>query len=208
MSQYFDIHAQNPQPRLITQAVALVRAGAVLVYPTDSSYALGCAIGDKGAMERIRRIRKLHESHEFTLVCHDLAQASTYAQMDNQQYRLIKTLTPGPFTFVLRATHEVPRRLQTPKRKTIGLRIPDHRIVQALLETLGEPLMSATLSLAGEDTPMSDPEEIDRVIGKQVDLIIDGGYCGLEPTTIVDLVEGTPRVLRKGKGDTTLFEPG
>jgi tRNA threonylcarbamoyl adenosine modification protein (Sua5/YciO/YrdC/YwlC family) len=206
MSQYFSIHPQNPQPRLINQAVALVRAGSVIVYPTDSSYALGCAIGDKGAMERIRRIRKLDENHEFTLVCRDLAQASTYAQMDNQQYRLLRTLTPGPYTFILRATHEVPRRLQTPKRKTVGLRIPDHKIVQSLLEALGEPLMSSTLILPGEDMPMSDPEEIRQVLGKQVDLVIDGGYCGLEPTTIVDLVEGAPIVLRAGKGDTRLFE--
>lgn len=206
MSQFFAIHPQNPQVRLINQAVALLHEGSVIVYPTDSSYALGCSIGDKGAMERIRRIRKLDPAHDFTLVCSDLAQISTYAQLDNQAYRLIKTLTPGPYTFLLKATHEVPRRLLNPKRKTIGVRVPDNVIAQALLAALGEPLMSVTLSLPEHETPMSDPEEIEQVLGKHVDLIIDGGYCGLEPTTVVDLLQGTPVVLRQGKGDSMLFQ--
>jgi tRNA threonylcarbamoyl adenosine modification protein (Sua5/YciO/YrdC/YwlC family) len=206
MSQFFAIHPQNPQARLINQAVALLREGSVIVYPTDSSYALGCSIGDKGAMERIRRIRKLDPAHDFTLVCRDLSQISTYAQLDNQAYRLIKTLTPGPYTFLLKATHEVPRRLLNPKRKTIGVRVPDNIIAQALLAALGEPLMSVTLTLPEHEMPMSDPEEIEQVLGKHVDLIIDGGYCGLEPTTVVDLLQGTPVVLRQGKGDSTLFQ--
>ena len=206
MSQFFAIHPQNPQARLINQAVALLREGSVIVYPTDSSYALGCSIGDKGAMERIRRIRKLDPAHDFTLVCRDLAQISTYAQVDNQAYRLIKHLTPGPYTFLLKATHEVPRRLLNPKRKTIGVRVPDNIIAQALLAALGEPLMSVTLTLPEHEMPMSDPEEIEQVLGKHVDLIIDGGYCGLEPTTVVDLLQGAPVVLRQGKGDSTLFE--
>ena len=206
MSQYFRIHPQNPQPRLIAQAVTLIRAGAVIAYPTDSSYALGCSLGDKSAMERIRRIRQVDENHEFTLVCRDLAQGSAYAQVDNVAYRTIRAVTPGAYTFILKATHEVPRWLQTPKRKTVGLRIPDHRIAQALLEALAEPLMSVTLILPGEDVPMSDAEEIAQALGKQVDLIIDGGNTGLEPTTVVDLVEGTPVVVRRGTGDATLFE--
>ena len=206
MSQFFAIHPQNPQARLINQAVALLREGSVIVYPTDSSYALGCSIGDKGAMERIRRIRKLDPAHDFTLVCRDLSQISTYAQLDNQAYRLIKHLTPGPYTFLLKATHEVPRRLLNPKRKTIGVRVPDNIIAQALLAALGEPLMSVTLTLPEHEMPMSDPEEIEQVLGKHVDLIIDGGYCGLEPSTVVDLLQGTPVVLRQGKGDSTLFQ--
>jgi tRNA threonylcarbamoyl adenosine modification protein (Sua5/YciO/YrdC/YwlC family) len=206
MSQYFRIHPQNPQPRLIAQAVTLIRDGAVIAYPTDSSYALGCSLGDKSAMERIRRIRQIDENHEFTLVCRDLAQASAYAQMDNIAYRSIRAVTPGAYTFVLKATHEVPRRLQTPKRKTVGVRVPHHRIAQSLLEALGEPLMSVTLILPGQDVPMSDAEEIAEALGKQVDLIIDGGNTGLEPTTVVDLVDGTPVVIRRGKGDAALFE--
>ncbi|MDO9372574.1 MAG: L-threonylcarbamoyladenylate synthase [Gammaproteobacteria bacterium] len=198
--QIFHPHPQNPQPRLINQAVAAIRAGAVIVYPTDSCYALGCHIGDKTAMERIRRIRNVGDKHNFTLVCRDLSEIATYAMVDNTAYRLMKTLTPGPYTFILRATHEVPRRLQHPKRKTIGLRVPDNAIALALLETLGEPLMSSTLIMPGTGLPLNDIEEMEALLKHQVDMIIDGGNCGLEPTTVVDLVE-TPLVTRHGKGD-------
>ena len=206
MAQYFQIHPINPQPRLISQAVAVVRNGGVVVYPTDSSYALGCHIGDKAAMERIRRIRRLDETHELTLVCRDLSELALYARVDNPVFRLLRSLTPGPYTFLLKATHEVPRRLQNPKRKTIGLRVPDNAIARAMLEALGEPLMSTTLILPGADMPLSDPLEIREELGSQVDLVIDGGYCGLEPTTVVDLVGEVPVVVRAGKGDTAPFE--
>ncbi|MEO5702592.1 MAG: L-threonylcarbamoyladenylate synthase [Gammaproteobacteria bacterium] len=199
--QLISIHPDNPQARLIKQAVDIVCAGGVIVYPTDSSYALGCHIGDKDAMERIRRIRNVDAKHNFTLVCRDLSEIASYAKVDNAAYRLIKSLTPGPYTFILKATHEVPRRLQNPKRKTIGLRVPDHAIARALLETLGEPLMSSTLMLPDNDIPLNDPEEIFAVLKHQVDLVIDGGNCGLEPTTVVDMVEGTPHVTRHGKGN-------
>ena len=195
------MHPQNPQPRLINQAVAAIRAGGVIVYPTDSCYALGCHIGDKTAMERIRRIRNVDDKHNFTLVCRDLSEIATYAMVDNTAYRLMKTLTPGPYTFILRATHEVPRRLQHPKRKTIGLRVPDNAIAQALLETLGEPLMSSTLIMPGTGLPLNDIDEMEALLKHQVDMIIDGGNCGLEPTTVVDLEEATPLVTRHGKGD-------
>ncbi|MCV6638254.1 L-threonylcarbamoyladenylate synthase [Candidatus Albibeggiatoa sp. nov. NOAA] len=201
MSQFFHIHPDNPQPRLISQAAAIIRAGGVIVYPTDSCYALGCHIGDKAAMERIRRIRQMDKQHNFTLVCRDLSELSTYAKVDNTSFRLMKNLTPGPYTFVLKATHEVPRRLQHPKRKTIGLRVPDHNIALDLLEQLGEPIMSSTLHLPDRDEPETDPDEIRHFLEKQVDLIIDGGHCGFEPTTVVDLMEGVPVVLREGKGD-------
>lgn len=199
--QIFHPHPQNPQPRLINQAVAAIRAGGVIVYPTDSCYALGCHIGDKTAMERIRRIRNVGDKHNFTLVCRDLSEIATYAMVDNTAYRLMKTLTPGPYTFILRATHEVPRRLQHPKRKTIGLRVPDNAIALALLETLGEPLMSSTLIMPGTGLPLNDIEEMEALLKHQVDMIIDGGNCGLEPTTVVDMVEATPLVTRHGKGD-------
>jgi tRNA threonylcarbamoyl adenosine modification protein (Sua5/YciO/YrdC/YwlC family) len=201
MSQFFQIHPDNPQPRLISQAVAIIRAGGVVVYPTDSCYALGCHIGDKAAMERIRRIRQMDKEHNFTLVCRDLSELSTYAKVDNSAFRLMKNLTPGPYTFVLKATHEVPRRLQHPKRKTIGLRVPDHSIALELLEQLGEPIMSSTLLLPNRNEPETEPDEIRNLLEKQVDLIIDGGYCGLEATTVVDLIENTPVILREGKGD-------
>lgn len=203
--QLIAIHTNNPQQRLISQAVAIVRAGGVIVYPTDSSYALGCHIGDKQAQERIRRIRDVDNKHNFTLVCRDLSEIALYAKVDNVAYRLIKSLTPGPYTFILKATHEVPRRLQNAKRKTIGLRVPDHAIAQALLETLGEPLMSSTLLLPDNDAALNDPEEMYELLKNQVDLVIDGGSCGLEPTTIIDLVEGSPEIIRQGKGDTKLF---
>jgi tRNA threonylcarbamoyl adenosine modification protein (Sua5/YciO/YrdC/YwlC family) len=206
MSQFFQIHAETPQPRLIRQAVDLLRGGAVIVYPTDSGYALGCLIGDKDAIERIRQIRRLDERHNFTLVCRDLSEIATYAKVDNSTYRLLKLLTPGAYTFILDATREVPRRLQHPKRKTIGIRVPDNAIAQALLAELGEPLMSTTLILPGDELPLTDPYEFRGQLERQVDLIIDGGYGDLEPTTVIDLVDGVPVVVRQGKGDASRIE--
>ncbi len=203
--QFITIHPQNPQSRLISQVVTVIRHGGVIIYPTDSSYALGCLIGNKAAMDRIRRIRNLDEQHNFTLVCRDLSEIASYARLDNRAFRLIKSLTPGPYTFILNATREVPRRLQNPKRKTIGLRIPDHPIALALLESLGEPLMSVTLILPNEEMPLTDPEDMQDRLGPQVDVIIDGGYCGFEPTTIIDLAGDVPVVIRQGKGDTTFL---
>jgi tRNA threonylcarbamoyl adenosine modification protein (Sua5/YciO/YrdC/YwlC family) len=206
MSQFFQIHPVNPQSRLIHQAVGIIRAGGLVVYPTDSSYALGCHVGDKAGMERIRRIRDLDNKHNFTLMCRDLSEIATYAKVDNSSYRLMKSLTPGAYTFILKATHEVPRRLQNPKRKTIGIRIPDHPIAQALLAELGEPLMSSTLILPGQDRPETDANDIRERLENAVDLVIDGDNCGLEPTTVIDLVEGSLQVVRKGRGsDEGLF---
>jgi len=205
VTQYFEIHAASPQARLITRAVAMVRGGGVIVYPTDSCYALGCCLGDKTPMERIRRIRKVDSSHNFTLVCRDLSELATYARVDNSAFRLLKALTPGPYTFILAATREVPRRLQNPRRKTIGLRVPGHPISQALLETLGEPLMSSTLLLPGDDLPMTDSQEMRERLNSRVDLVIDGGYCGLEPTTVLDLTGETPKLLRHGRGDVSML---
>lgn len=206
MTQVLRIHPENPQRRLITQAVERLRAGAVLVYPTDSAYALGCHIGDKAALDRIRAIRRLDERHNFTLVCRDLSELSTYAVVDNSAYRLLRAHTPGPYTFILRATAEVPRRLMHPKRKTIGMRVPDNPIALALLAELDEPIMSVTLVMPGEELPLHEPEEFQERLGRQVDLIIDGGGCGLEPTTIVDLAGPSPVVLRQGKGRSGAFE--
>lgn len=200
MSQYFQIHPDNPQVRLVKQAVQIIRDGGVVVFPTDSSYAIGCRLGDKSAMERIQRIRRVDNKHNFTLICRDLSEISIYAIVDNINYRLIKSLTPGPYTFILPATREVPRRLQNPKRKTIGIRLPDHIVTQALLQELNEPLMSSTLILPGDDLPMVDPYQIRLSLEHQVDLVIDGGFCGHEPTTVVDLMEDRPQVLREGKG--------
>jgi len=200
MSQYLKIHPDNPQPRLIKQAVEIIRKDGLIVYPTDSSYALGCHVGDKRGMERMRQIRALDKQHNFTLVCRDLSEISSYAKIDNSAYRLLKSLTPGPFTFILRATHEVPRRLQNPKRKTIGLRVPDHPIAQALLETLGEPLMSSTLIFPGEDMPETDVDDMRERISRDVELVIDGDHCGLEPTTVIDMVDDVPRIVRQGCG--------
>jgi len=200
MSQFFQIHPVNPQTRLIRQAVEILRAEGLIVYPTDSSYALGCHVGDKRGMERICRIRALDNKHNFTLVCRDLSEIAIYAKVDNSAYRLLKSLTPGPYTFILGATHEVPRRLQNPKRRTIGIRVPDHAIAQALLTELGEPLMSSTLILPGADMPETDAVEIRERLEHDVDLVIDGGHCGLEPTTVIDLSEGVPRLLRQGCG--------
>lgn len=205
MAQFFHIHPDNPQPRLIHQVVEIVRRGGVIVYPTDSSYALGCHIGDKDAMERIRRIRQVDTKHNFTLVCRDLAEVALYARVSNADYRLLRAHTPGAYTFILPATREVPRRLQNPRRKTIGLRVPQHRIAQALLTELGEPLMSSTLILPGEDLPMAEMDEIRPRLEHQVDLIIDGGNCGWEPTTVIELSEGLATIIRAGKGDIQPF---
>jgi len=205
MAQFFQIHPENPQSRLIKQAVEIVRGGGLIVYPTDSSYAFGCSLDEKSAMERIIRIRRLDERHNFTLACRDLSEIASYAKVENAHYRLLKSLTPGPYTFILHATKQVPRRLWNEKRKTIGIRVPDHPIALALLGELGQPLMSSTLSLPGEEYPLTDPYEMRDLLDAQVDLIIDGGFCGMEPTTVVDLEEETPRVVRVGKGDASLF---
>jgi tRNA threonylcarbamoyl adenosine modification protein (Sua5/YciO/YrdC/YwlC family) len=202
MSQFYQIHPVNPQLRLIRHAVDIIRDDGLVAYPTDSSYALGCRVGDKRGMERMRRIRGLDDTHNFSLVCSDLSELALYARVDNSAYRLLKSLTPGPYTFILRATHEVPRRLQNPKRKTIGIRVPDHPICQALLGELGEPLMSSTLILPGHDVPETDAHEIRDRLEHELDLVIDGGNCSLEPTTVVDMVDGVPDVVRVGRGPT------
>jgi len=206
MAQFLQIHPDNPQARLIGQAVDILRRGGLMIYPTDSCYALGCQIGDKGAMERIRRLRRLDDKHDFTLVCRDLTEISQYAKIGNQDYRLLKNLTPGPYTFILMATRQVPRRLQHPKRKTIGIRVPDNTIVRALLEELGEPIMSSTLILPGEEFPLTDPYEMRDLLDCHVELIIDGGYCGIETTSVLLMTEDIPQVLRVGKGDVSQFE--
>ncbi len=200
MSQYFQIHPDNPQQRLIHQAVEMVRNGAVIVYPTDSAYALGCHLGDKKALDRIRRIRQVDDKHNFTLVCRDLSEIASYAKVDNSAYRLLNAHTPGPYTFILKGTREVPRRLMHPKRRTIGLRVPDNHIVRMLLAELNEPLMSSTLILPGEDMPMTDAYEIRETLEHQVDLVIDGGHCGIDPTTVVDMTGEVPEILRHGMG--------
>ena len=205
MSQFYQIHPENPQALLIRHAADIVRQGGVVVYPTDSAYALGCHIGDKSALDRIRRIRKLDARHNFTLVCRDLSEIAAYARVDNTVYRLLRHCTPGPYTFILRATSEVPRRLMHPKRKTVGLRVPDNRIAAELLADLGEPLMSVTLIMPGEEYPMIDPYDIRDTLQHEVDLVIDGGFCGMEPTTVVDLADEVPMVLRVGKGDVAPF---
>lgn len=205
MSQFFQIHPDNPQVRLISRAVEIVRSGGVIAYPTDSAYALGCQLGDKSALERIRRIRRLDAAHNFTLVCRDLSELGTYARVDNSVYRLIRNHTPGPYTFILRATDEVPRRLLHPKRRTIGLRVPENRIALALLEALGEPLMSVTLILPDDELPLTDPEMIRERLQHDIDLVIDGGICGAEPTSVIDLADETPVVLREGRGDVAPF---
>jgi tRNA threonylcarbamoyl adenosine modification protein (Sua5/YciO/YrdC/YwlC family) len=205
VSQFFQIHPDNPQARLVRQAVDIIKQGGVVVYPTDSAYALGCHIGDKAALDRIRRIRKLDDKHNFTLVCRDLSEIATYAKVNNAVYRLLRHTTPGPYTFILPATSEVPRRLMHPKRKTVGLRVPDNVIAAALLADLGEPLMSVTLIMPGDEFPLIDPYDIRETLQHEVDLVIDGGYCGLEPTTVVDLADETPVVTRVGKGDVAPF---
>jgi tRNA threonylcarbamoyl adenosine modification protein (Sua5/YciO/YrdC/YwlC family) len=205
MSQFFQIHPDNPQLRLIKQAVQIVDSGGIIAVPTDSSYALVCHLDDKGAVERLRRIRGVDDKHHLTLLCRDLSEIAVYAKVDNRQYRLLKSATPGPYTFILEATKEVPRRLSHPSRKTIGLRVPEHAILQALLEELGQPLLGTTLIPQGETMPLNDPQEIRALLEKQVDLVIDGGSCRLEPTTVVDLSGDDPVVLRQGRGDSALF---
>jgi tRNA threonylcarbamoyl adenosine modification protein (Sua5/YciO/YrdC/YwlC family) len=206
MAQFFSIHSDNPQPRLIQQAVHILRQGGVIVYPTDSCYALGCHVGDKEAATRLLSVRGLDSGHDLTLVCRDLSELGRYAQVNNAQFRILKAHTPGPYTFILRGTREVPRRLLHKKHDTIGLRVPDHGIVQALLAELDEPILSSTLLLYGEDVPLTEPWEIRERLEHMVDLVIDGGACGLTPTTVVDLTSDTPAVLRYGKGDASDFE--
>jgi tRNA threonylcarbamoyl adenosine modification protein (Sua5/YciO/YrdC/YwlC family) len=206
VSQYFKVHPVNPQRRLLQRAVEIVRNGGIIVYPTDSSYAFGWHIGDKAALEKIRWIRQVELDHDFTLACRDLSDIAIYARVDNPEYRLLRAHTPGPYTFILRATHETPKRLQDPKRRSIGIRVPDHPIAQALLAELGEPLMSSTLLLPGDPLPLTEPENIRERLEKLVDAVVDGGACGVEPTSVIDLSRGEVAVLRRGKGDVSAFE--
>lgn len=205
MAQFFSIHPENPQQRLIRQAAEMLREGAVVVYPTDSCYALGCHLDDKDAVARIRRIRKLDDHHHLTLMCRDLSEISRYARVDNSKFRLLKANTPGSYTFILEATKEVPRRLQHPKRSTIGIRIPDHPVALALLEELGEPILSTTLMLPDEEWPLNDAERIRELLEKEVELVIDGGPVGVDFTTVIDLTGDTPELIRQGKGDIAPF---
>lgn len=204
--KFFQIHAENPQERLVKQAVEVIRKGGVIIYPTDSSYALGCRLGDKSALERIRRIRRLDDKHNFTLMCRDLSELGVFAKVNTTAFRLLKAYTPGPYTYILNATREVPRMLMHPKRRTIGLRVPGHPIAQALLAELAEPLMSVTLILPDATEPLSDPYEIRVLLESQVDLIIDGGYGGIEASTVVSFVDEEPQVLRIGCGDPEPFQ--
>lgn len=204
-AQIINIHPEDPQPRLIRQAVDVLREGGIIIYPTDSTYALGCHIGEKPALDRIRWIRKLHDKHNFTLMVPDLSSIATYARVSNSAFRLLKACTPGPYTFILTATPEVPRRLMHPKRKTIGIRVPDNRVAQALMAELGEPIMSTSMILPDEEFPLSEVHELEDRMGNLVDLILESGACGLEPTTVVDLVDGVPVLVRKGKGDVAAF---
>jgi tRNA threonylcarbamoyl adenosine modification protein (Sua5/YciO/YrdC/YwlC family) len=206
MSQYLQIHPSTPQPRLIQRVVEMLRAGGVIAYPTDSCYALGCTIGNKEAMQRIGRMRGADRGITFTLICRDLSEIATYARVDNAAYRFLRAHTPGPYTFILKATREVPKRLQAPSRRTIGIRVPDHAIPRALVEVLGEPLMSSTLHLRGDALPLSDPYEIRERLEHEVEAVVDGGACGLEPTTVVDLSGDTPRLVRAGKGALAVTE--
>lgn len=205
-SQYFSIHPENPQARSIARVADIVRRGGVIVYPTDSVYAIGCHIGDKQALERIRVIRQLDKHHNFTLVCRDLSELANYAKVDNSAFRILKASTPGAFTFILNATSEVPKRLMHPKRKTIGIRVPDSPIVKALLDELGEPMMSVTLIMPNDEYPLSDPHDIRQTMERHVDAIIDGGYCGHEPTTVIDMTDDNPQILRQGTGDSSSFQ--
>ena len=205
MSQYFKIHPENPQGRLIRQAADILRSGNVIIHPTDSGYALGCHLGDKAALNRIIQIRKLNEKHNFTLMCRDLSELSTYSIIDTPAFRLLKANTPGPYTFILRATREVPRRLMHPKQKTIGLRVPDHPVSQALLEEFNEPILTTSMIFPGEEMPVNDAEEIALRLRDQVELVIDSGACGTIPTTMIDLRDIIPIILREGKGDITPF---
>ena len=205
MAKLIEIHPRDPQPRRVKTVVDIIHAGGLIAYPTDSSYALGCQIGNKKAIDRIHRIRRTDKKHSFTLVCADLSEISVYARVDNWAYRLIRSLTPGPYTFILPATREVPKRLQDAKRRTIGMRVPDHRLVQIMLEELGEPIMSSTLTLPGESVPLTDPLEIEERIGHAIEAIVDAGPAGVEPTTILDLSGGNLEVLRVGRGDVSQF---
>jgi tRNA threonylcarbamoyl adenosine modification protein (Sua5/YciO/YrdC/YwlC family) len=205
VTEYFELHPQNPQVRLVRQAADIVRGGGVIAYPTDSCYALGCHIGDKDALERVRRIRQADRHHHFTLVCRDLTEISKYAKVSTWQFRLLKACTPGPYTFLLQATRETPRRLQHEKRHTIGIRVPDHSVPRMLLEELGEPLMSSTLMLPGDDLPLNDGQEIRERLDHQVDAVLDGGSCGFEPTTVIDMSTQPPVVVRKGLGSLAPF---
>jgi tRNA threonylcarbamoyl adenosine modification protein (Sua5/YciO/YrdC/YwlC family) len=205
VAKLIEIHPQDPQPRRVKAVVEIIRNGGLIAYPTDSSYAFGCHIGDKKAIDRIHRIRRTDKKHNFTLVCADLTEISVYARVDNWAYRLLKSLTPGPYTFVLPATREVPKRLQNPKRRTIGLRVPDHVLVHAMLEELGEPIMSSTLLLPGDDLPLTDPLDIEERIGHEIEAIIDSGPTGIEPTTVLDLSKDSVEILRVGKGDVSQF---
>ncbi|AEW51646.1 TPA: threonylcarbamoyl-AMP synthase [Legionella pneumophila] len=206
MSQFFALHPDNPQARLLRKAVSIIEEGGLIVYPTDSGYALGCSLGNKSALERIRRLRQLDKHHNMTLVCRDLSQLGTYAKVSNPIFRLLKAFTPGSYTFILNATHEVPRLMLHPKRRTLGLRVPDNTITLSLLECLEAPLMSTTLILPGAQAPLSEPEAIKDLLGNQIDLIIDGGNCGHEPTTVVDLTGDYPIIIREGKGDPEPFK--
>ena len=206
MSQFFQIHAQSPQPRLIKQAAEIIQKGGVVVYPTDCAYAIACHIGDKKAVERLKQIRQLDDNHHLTLVCEDLSQIATYAKVDNEAYRILKSHTPGAYTFILKASKEVPKKLLHPKKKTIGLRVPDNAIAIALLKELGEPMLSSSLILPNEELPLIDPYDIRQTLEHSLDLIIDGGYCGMEVTSVVSLVDGEVEVLRQGMGDTSAFE--
>jgi tRNA threonylcarbamoyl adenosine modification protein (Sua5/YciO/YrdC/YwlC family) len=206
MAQFFQIHPVNPQARLVRRCVEILLAGGVIIYPTDSSYALGCQLGEKDAMERIRRIRQVDEKHNFTLVCRDLSEITTYAKIDNRAFRQLKSLTPGPYTFIHEATKQVPRRMLHPKRKAIGIRVPDNEICRALLAELDQPILSTTLILPAAEQPLTDPEEMRELLDKQVDLIIDGGFCGLDPTTVVDMISEPPQLIRVGKGDPSVFQ--
>jgi tRNA threonylcarbamoyl adenosine modification protein (Sua5/YciO/YrdC/YwlC family) len=205
-SRFIEVHPTDPQVRLIRQAVQIIRDGGLVVYPTDSCYALGCHIGDKDAMERIARVRQTDKHHHFTLVCRDLSEIAKYARVNNQQYRTLKAFTPGPYTFLLQATKETPKRLQNPKRRTIGIRVPEHPVPQLILTELAEPIMSSTLILPGDDLPMTDAREIQERLYHQVDAVIDGGNCGHEPTSVIDLAGIAPVVARRGKGDVSAFE--
>lgn len=210
MAQFFSIHPIDPQRRLIARAAEIVRAGGLIAYPTDSCYALGCRVGDKDAMVKLRRIRGVDEQHHLTLMCRDLAQIGAYANVDNARFRLLKKLTPGSYTFILPASKEVPRRLMHPRRRTIGVRVPDHAVAQALLAELDEPLLSTTLILPGDDQPLNDPHEIRGRLEKQIDLVLDAGACGIQPSTVVDLTGPEPQILRVGKGaiEAVLGGPG
>ena len=201
--KFFQIHAENPQPRLVRQAVDVIRKGGVIIYPADNSYAMGCGVGEKAALDRIRMIRRLDDKHNFTLLCRDLSELGLYAKVGTSAFRLLKAHLPGPYTFILDATREVPRMLMHPKKRTIGIRVPDNRIVQAIVAQIGEPLMSSSLILPGEEIPLSDPYDIRDLLGHELDVIVDGGFCGFEATTVVDLSEGGVEIARQGVGDAS-----